>query len=224
MAETTPTDGLGVCRSNKNNFVVSNMVFNIALIPGVAAYENIYNMYRIDWVELTFIPTAVNIQVEDSDVGTSASSISKSSPSIYVSRFYGTEDASDVLYEDENAALLSGSKPHSMGRQFKYRFKPNTINIGAQSTRTAMDGSLTNPVYQAEYGKWLQFGENYNPTGNRQYANYYGIKWGIGTNTSDTAEWCMKVMCKFKISFKHTNNNKTDNIAILASTVYTGVS
>jgi hypothetical protein len=221
--ETTASDGLGIARSVKNVFNVSNMVFNIGLIPGLAAYEDIYQFYRIDWVKLTFIPTAVNFQVDDTDTGTSASSISKSTPSIYVSRYYGTEDAGNTLYVDENAALLSGAKPRSMGKQFSYSFKPNTINVGAQSTRVNMDASVVNPVYQVEYGKWLQFGENWSPSGNRQYANYYGIQWGISSNTSDTAEWCMKVMIKFKISFKATVGNSSSNIAGISQTVYTGV-
>ena len=216
-------DGLGLCRSNKLNFVVSNLMFNIALIPGVAAFEAIYEYYRIDWCELTFIPTAVNYQVDDTDVGTSASTISKSTPSIYVARFYGTEDNEDCLFADENSALLSGAKPRSMGKPFKFTFKPNTINVGAQSTRTTMDAAMVNPVYQKEYGKWLQFGENYAPTGNRQYANYYGIKWGISANTSDTAEWCMKIMCKFRISFKNYNGNSSNNIALVAETVVKSV-
>lgn len=221
--DTTVQDGLGLCRSVKNVFVVSNLSFNIALIPGVSVFENMFEMYRIDWVKMTFIPTAVNFQVDDTDQGTSASSISKSTPSIYVSRFYGCEDANSTLFLDEESALLSGAKPRSMGKQFSFSFKPNTIHAGAQSTRTNMDANLINPVYEVGYGKWLQFGENFNPNGNRQYANYYGVRWGISTNTSDTAEWCMKIMLKFKISFKNFNSNATNNIANIEQTVYTNV-
>jgi len=221
--ESTVSDGLGLCRSVKNVFNVSNIVFNIALIPGVAAFESVFQFYRIDWVKVTFIPTAVNYQVDDMDQGTSASSISKSTPSIFVSRYYGTEDANNTLYVDENAALLAGAKPRSMGKQFSYSFKPNTITVGAQSTRQNMDAAVQNPVYEVNYGKWLQFGENWSPTGNRQYANYYGLQWGITSNTSDTAEWCMKVMLKFKISFKNYVSNASNNIANVTQTVYTGV-
>jgi len=221
--DATVQDGLGLCRSVKNTFVVSNLSFNIALVPGVAVFESMFEQYRIDSCKLTFIPTAVNFQVDDTDVGTSASSISKSTPSIYVSRFYGCEDSNSTLYVDEESALLSGAKPRSMGRQFSLSFKPNTITVGAQSTRTNMDAAVINPVYEVGYGKWLQFGENYSSAGNRQYANYYGVRWGISNNTSDTAEWCMKIMVEFKISFRNYNSNASNNIALIAQTVYTNV-
>lgn len=224
FGDNTPNDGLGVIRSLKNAFGISNMVWNIAYIPGIAAFEDVYEEYRIDKVTLHFVPTATQLQVDDTDVGTSASSISKSTAMLYVSRFYGTEDATDCFYTDEQCAVLSGAKPRTMGKAFKMSFVPNTVNVGAQSTRVGMDGAMTNPVYTCEYHKWLQFGENFNPAGNRQYANYYGIKWGIGTNTNDNSEFCMKVYVKMLVSFRKPKENAASNIAGTAQTILYNVS
>lgn len=209
----TPRDGLGIIRSGKNVFTVSNMVWNVGFLKGLAAFKDCYEEYRIDKVSLQFIPTATQLQVDDTDQGTSASQISKSTAMLYVSRFYGTEDDPDCFYADEQSAVMSGAKPRPMTRGFKMSFVPNTVNIGAQSTRTGMDGSLTNPVYTAQYRRWLQFGKDMNPLGNKAFANVYGIKWGIGTNTNDNSEFCMKIYAKFKISFRKPKENASANMA-----------
>jgi hypothetical protein len=223
VSAQTPDDGLGCIRSGKNTFTVSNMVWNAGYIKGLAAFEDCYEEYRVDHVKLQFIPTATQLQVDDTDTGTSASGISKSTAILYVSRFYGTETDVDCTYVDEQSAVMSGAKPRPMTRGFTMQFTPNTVNIGAQSTRVGMDGALTNPVYTAQYRKWLQFGENMNPTGNQQYANFYGIKWGIGTNTNDNSEFCMKVYATFKISFRKPKENASANIANTGITIYTNV-
>ena len=50
------------------------------------------------------------------------------------------------------------------------------------------------------------------PAGNRQYANYYGIKWGIGTNANDNSEFCMKVHVTLKMSFRKPRENTETTI------------
>jgi len=219
--EGTADDGLGLIRSTKNVGNTSNICWNVARIPGLAAYAGVYSEYRVDGISLDFIPTAATLQVEDTDTGTSASNISKATPLIYVGRWYCNEPAQETFYGSEDAALLEGARCHKMTSRFRMKFVPNSIGSTSQTVRTSMDTELINPAYTKQYKKWYTF-QPYGSLLPNNLTSYYGVKYCTTTTTQDTGEFCYKVIARIKMSFKgfQGKSGSTGNIAGSAATCF----
>ncbi len=94
----------------KNFATEGNFMFRVNLIPGLAPYPEIFTHYRINHIKLRFIPTTVDMQVEDNDVGASTN-IAKQTPLIYVKRLYGNENASGA-YANLGYRAHAGHRAH----------------------------------------------------------------------------------------------------------------
>jgi len=203
LAYSSTTDIGGPFIGNvKNAFSSSNFCFRASLIPGLAPYGSLYTHYRFNHVKIQFIPTTVDMQVEDADVGTSASNIYKQTPLFYCKRLFGNEDSGDLTYGTEDQCLLDGARPVKMTKGFTIKFVPSaTAIIATQRSATA----VTNPAYRYEQKKWYSFGDD--------DILFYGIKYAISSTTSDNNEYCYRAVITWNMSFKGINDTFTGNIA-----------
>lgn len=205
----------GSYMSNTKNFATEgNFMFRLNLIPGLAPYPEIFTHYRINHIKLRFIPTTVDMQVEDNDVGTSASNISKQTPLMYVKRLYGNENASgalnDLTFSNENECLLDGCRAYKMTKEFTMKFTPNSLDV-SQTNRTVT--SVVNPAFSVVKHKWYSFAS--------PDVNHYGVKWLISNTNSDSAEFQYRIIATASLSFKgqmdaSTSSIQGDSITVIA--------
>lgn len=188
--------------NDKNLVSASNFAFRASLIPGLAPYQSTYTHYRINHVKIQFIPTTIDLQVEDNDAGTSASSIYKQTPLFYCKRIFGNEDPADMVYTTEDQCLLDGARPVKMTKGFSIAFVPSAL-IAVATTRSSSD--LGGPAYRAEQKKWYSLADN--------DILFYGIKYLISSTTSDVNEFCYRALITWNLSFKGINDTYTGNIA-----------
>lgn len=206
------TQGGAFMFNAKNTATYGNFLFRINLIPGLSPYPNIFNYYRINYIKLRFIPVTVDMQVEDNDVGTSASNIAKVTPLIYVKRIYGNEQTADIDFTNEDQCLLDGSRPYKMTRSFSVKFVPNALTV-SQTNRNQL--SVVNPAYVVEKKQWYSF--------QNSDVNFYGIKWLISNTNSDVAEFQYRIVATASVSFKGQNDTSVSNISGVSYTVETPI-
>jgi len=195
------TQGGAYMSNTKNNATQGNFLFRINQIPGLSPYPSIFTHYRFNWVKLRFIPTTIDFQVEDNDVGTSASAIAKQTPLFYVKRVYGNEVSSDLEFNNEDQCLLDGSRAHKMTKEVRMKFVPNSLEA-SQTNRSVL--SLVNPAFSVVRNKWYSFAS--------PEVNYYGVKWLISNTTSDSQEFQYRIVATASISFKGQNDGITSSI------------
>jgi hypothetical protein len=199
---STTTIGGPFIGNDKNALSTSNFAFRLSLIPGLAPYVSTYTHYRVNHVKIQFIPTTVDMQVEDNDNGTSASGIYKQTPLFYCKRIWGNEDPADMAYTTEDQCLLDGARPVKMTKGFTISFVPSALAAIA-TTRSSSD--LGGPALRAEQKKWYSLADT--------DILFYGIKYLISTTTSDVNEFCYRAILTWNLSFKGINDTFTGNIA-----------
>lgn len=188
--------------NDKNAISASNFAFKVNLIPGIAPYASLHTHYRVNHVKIQFIPTTIDFQTEDADVGTSASGIYKQTPLFYCKRIWGNEDGGDLTYTTEDQCLLDGARPVKMTKGFTLKFVPSAQAV-ISTTRGAT--TFTNPAYRAEQKKWYSFGDD--------DVIFYGVKYLISSTTSDVNEYCYRAVITWNLSFKGVNDTFTGNLA-----------
>jgi hypothetical protein len=211
-APTTPS-GAGLIGNGKNTIAAGNFGFKIDLFPGLSPYPNIFTYYRINYIKLRWIPVCVDMQVEDNDVGTSASNISKLTPLIYVKRIYGNETTGDLSFSNEDQCLLDGTRPYKMTKNFSIKFVPNSLTV-SQTNRNQL--SVVNPAYVVEKKQWYSF--------QNSDVYFYGIKWLISNTNSDVNEFQYRVVATASLSFKGQNDTLVSSISGNSFTIETPIS
>lgn len=195
------TQGGAYMSNTKNNATQGNFLFRVNLIPGLSPYPNVFTHYRFNWIKLRFIPTTIDMQVEDNDVGTSASAIAKQTPLIYVTRVYGNEKPSDLEYNNEDQCLLENTRAHKMTQGFSMKFTPNSLDA-SQTNRSVT--SLVNPAFSVVKNRWYSFAS--------PDVNFYGVKWLISNTTSDSQEFQYRIVATASLSFKGQDDGTTSSI------------
>lgn len=197
--------------NTKSLGISNNICFRPSLIPGTLNYEKVYTFFRFDSITVRFIPMTVTEQVEDSDVGTSASTISKTTPRFYLTRVYGNEIASDLLYDNENSALIDGAKSCQMTKNMSIKFVPNSLTPSQIQRAT---GSNMPTITGWDVRK-----KNWHSTNDMQTI-FYGLKYYVSNTLSDNGEFLYKCLVTAKISWKGSNDaNYTSEFGTTATLV-----
>jgi hypothetical protein len=195
--DQTPTNAQDCLLANaKDQWVSDSICLRLSNIPGVTNFKSIYTHFRFDKCTFRFIPLTVTAQVDDTDTGTSASSISKCTPKFYVgTRVWGNEVPSDFTWELENSALIDSAKTCKMTRGTSITWVPNTLT--PVQTSRATSGTQ---VFPATTG-WMPLRKKWHSLRDDNIL-WYGLKYGISSTSSDQNEYLYKVIVSAKISFK----------------------
>ena len=194
-AQTTNQDC--ILGNSKNQIASNNIAFRPNMIPGTKNYSDIYTHFRFDSITVRFLPMTATMQVDDTDVGTSASTLSKATPRFYLTRSYGNEVPADFTYENENSALVDGARSCSMTKPMTFKWCPNSLTP-SQTLRGVYSGMPTQTGWDVKKKTWHSC--------NDMNTLFYGLKYLISSTNSDDSEFLYKMLVNAKISFKGNND------------------
>lgn len=197
----TSAQAQGCLLGNANGISTSdNIGWRLSNIPGVTDYRPLYTHYRFDRLTVKFVPMTVDMLVDDQDEGTSASNISKAVPRFYLSRLWGNEVNSEMVWQNEDSAILTARKHTRMTKPLSFSWVPNTL-IPTQTVRASANSSTLTP---SNVG-WMPVRKRWHSL--QDTANiWYGLKYFISSTFQDNNEFMYKCLVYAKISFKGQND------------------
>jgi len=197
--------------NTKSLGISNNICFRPSLIPGTLNYSKVYSFFRFDSITVRFIPMCATLQVDDTDSGTSASTISKTTPRFYLTRVYGNEPVTDLTYETENSALIDGAKSCQMTKNMSIKFVPNSLRPSQIQRATGNNQPATTGWDVTKKG-WHSC--------NDMETIFYGLKYYVSNTLSDNGEFLYKCLITAKLSWKGSNDaNYTSEFGTTATVV-----
>jgi len=186
----------GVATSNN---MANAQSFALSILPGYTEFTSLFDYYRIDKIELTFIPSTNVADANTTAIGGNNSDVSvgvNAVPTMLIATDpdganYGATVAEQMLlqYGNHRKLYMSCAQRHT----FKPKVSQQIYGAGATT------------AYAVPLGKDGVWVDCNNPT-----APHYGVLWYVvGSNNEDShsfipTTWQCKVYAKYTVSFKAT--------------------